>query len=180
MRNFRAIAALSVFFVCAARLGHAAEIPRPAPDFAINFGPGAKPIRLSEHRGKTVVLAVILTYCSHCQAVIRGLIKDQQELGPKGLQIVATAIDDPAKVPGFVKQFAPPFPVGYNTQAEAFAFAQHPPMLIPYMPFLIFIDKDGVIRAQYQGRDPMLKLETQEKTVREKILEMLNPPKKPT
>src|SRR5437016_7762194 len=155
----------------------AAEIPRKAPEFAINAG--GKQIKLSQYRGKTVVLAMILTYCSHCQAVIRGLIKDQQDLGPKGLQVLATAIDDPAKVPGFVKQFAPPFPVGYNTQAEAFAFAQHPPMLIPYMPFLIFIDKDGVIRAQYQGRDPMLKLETQEKTVREKILEILNPPKKP-
>ena len=155
----------------------AAEIPRKAPEFAVNAG--GKQIKLSQYRGKTVVLAMILTCCSHCQAVIRGLIKDQQDLGPKGLQVVATAIDDPAKVPGFVKQFSPPFPVGYNTQAEAFAFAQHPPMLIPYMPFLIFIDKDGVIRAQYQGRDPMLKLETQEKTVRDKILEILNPPKKP-
>src|SRR6266404_3840716 len=103
MRNFRAIAALTVIFMCAARFGRAAEIPRPAPDFAINFGPGAKPIRLSEYRGKTVVLAFILTYCSHCQAVVRGLIKDQQELAPKGLQIIASAIEDMAAtaVPGF-------------------------------------------------------------------------------
>src|SRR5438045_451959 len=124
MRNFRAIAALSVFFVYAAPHGNAAEIPRPAPDFAINFGPGAKPIRLSEYRGKTVVLAFILTYCSHCQAVVRGLIKDEQELGPKGLQIVASAIEDMAAsaLPGFRRQFAPSFPVGYNTNSEAVAF----------------------------------------------------------
>jgi hypothetical protein len=50
--------------------------------------------------------------------------------------------------------------------------------LVPYMPFLFFIDKDGMIRAQYGGRDTMLNLATQEKTVREKILEMLIPPKK--
>src|SRR5438477_3958897 len=133
MRRLRValIVALALSYLAAA-----AEIPRKAPEFAINAG--GKQIKLSQFRGKTVVLAVILTYCSHCQAVIRGLIKDQQELGLKGLQVVATAIDNPAKVPGFVQQFAPPFPVGYNTSAEALAFAQHPVMLVPYMPFLIF------------------------------------------
>src|SRR5436190_16983415 len=120
MRNFRAIAALTVFFVCAASKAEAAEIPRQAPDLAINFGPGAKQIHLNEYRGKTVVLAFILTYCSHCQAVVRGLIKDQQELAPKGLQIIASAIEDMAAsaLPGFRRQFAPSFPVGYNTNSE--------------------------------------------------------------
>src|SRR5436309_10730310 len=126
MRYVRALTALSVLVVYTAR---AAEIPRPAPELAINFGPVAKQVHLSEYRGKTVVLAFILTYCSHCQAVIRGLIKDQQELGPKGLQVLACAIEDMAAsaLPGFRRQFAPPFPVGYNTNAEAVKFLQHPP-----------------------------------------------------
>jgi thiol-disulfide isomerase/thioredoxin len=98
----------------------AAQVPRPAPEFIINTG--GKLVKLSEFRGKTVVLAVILTYCSHCQAVIGGLIKDQREFAPKGLQVLATAIDtSPGMVPGFVRQFAPNFPVGYNAQAEALA-----------------------------------------------------------
>jgi peroxiredoxin len=177
MRKFRTTAAVCLL---AAMSAAAAEIPRPAPDLAINLARN-KQIRLSQYRGKTVVLAFILTYCSHCQAVLRGLIKDQEELGPKGLQVVATAIEDvaAAAVPGFVRQFAPDFPVGYNTSDEAVKFLQHPPMMGFFMPALVFIDKNGVIRAQYEGKDDLLKESVQEKNVRDKILEMVSPPAAP-
>jgi thiol-disulfide isomerase/thioredoxin len=154
-----------------------AELPRPAPDLSINLAPN-KTIKLSQYRNKTVVLAFMLTYCSHCQAVLRGLIKDQAELGAQGLQVVAVAIEDMAAtaVPGFVRQFAPGFPVGYVSSGEAVNFLQHPPMKGFFMPALVFIDKNGVIRAQYEGRDDMLKEATQEKTVRDMIQEMLSAP----
>jgi len=173
MRYFRVIAALSLSALCTVQ---AAEIPRSAPNLNINLAAG-KQINLNEYRGKTVVLAFILTYCSHCQAVIRGLIKDQQDLGPKGLQVVAAAIEDMAAtaVPGFIRQFAPTFPVGYTTSAESIKFLQHPPVLGFYMPALVFIDKEGVIRFQAEGRDPLLNLATQEKSVRDKIIEVMGP-----
>lgn len=171
MHNFRIAAAVCLLSITGAA---AAELPRTAPDLTINLAPG-KQIKLSQYRGKTVVLAFILTYCSHCQAVVRGLSKDQQEVGPKGLQVLACAIEDMAAtaVPGFVRQFAPGFPVGYATSTESVQFLQHPPMMGFYMPAVVFIDKAGVIRAQYEGRDEMLKEATQEKTVREKILEIM-------
>jgi peroxiredoxin len=176
MRYFRVTIALGLSMLCSTVW--ALELPRPVPDFSINLGNGAKPLRLADYRGKTVVFAFILTYCSHCQAVVRGLIKDQQELGPKGLQVVASAIEEAAAmaVPGFRRQFAPPFPVGYNTHEEAIKFLQHPPVMGFYMPALVFIDKDGVIRTQWEGRDPKLNEATQEKNVRDKILEMMGPP----
>jgi thiol-disulfide isomerase/thioredoxin len=155
----------------------ALELPRPATELVINLAPN-KAIKLSDYRGKTVVLAFILTHCSHCQAVIRGLIKQQAELGGNGLQVLACAIEDMAAttVPGFVRQFAPPFPVGYNSTAEAVRFLQHPLQMGFYMPAVVFIDKTGVIRAQYEGRDDMLKETTQEKTVHDKILEVMDLP----
>src|SRR6185312_105245 len=173
MRNLRNLAALTVFTAIAVQ---AAVVPRPAPDLAINLAPG-KQVRLSQYRGKTVVLAFILTYCSHCQAVVRGLIKDQAELGPKGLQVLACAIEDVAAtaVPGFIRQFSPNFPVGYSSNAEAIRFLQHPPTMGFYMPALVFIDKTGTIRMQAEGRDPMLQNEaTQEKNVRDGILKIMN------
>ena len=174
MRTFRATAVLSLFAIAGAM---AAEIPRPAPDLVINLAAN-KQIKLSEYRGKTVVLAFILTYCSHCQAVVRGLIKDQNELGGKGLQVLACAIEDMAAtaVPGFIRQFAPNFPVGHGTNADAMKYVQHPPMAAFYMPAVVIIDKTGVIRAQYEGRDQMLNEASQEKTLREKILEIMNAP----
>jgi peroxiredoxin len=152
----------------------AATIPRPAPDFAINVAPG-QPIKLSQYKGKTVVLAFILTYCSHCQKSIGFLTKDQQELGPRGLQVLAAAIDAPTAVPAFIKQFNPPFPVGFNTSEEAMGFMQHVPMMTSYMPMIAFIDKDGMIRAQYEGNDPFLSEGVQERNLRDKIEELLKP-----
>jgi len=167
-------AILCLFSIATAVAG---EVSRPSPELTINLAPN-KAIQLSQYKGKTVVLAFILTYCSHCQAVVRGLIKDQAELGPSGLQVLACAIEDMAAtaVPGFLRQFAPNFQVGYGTSAEAMRFLQHPMQMGFYMPALVFIDKTGVIRAQYEGRDDMLREATQEKTVRDKILEVMKMP----
>jgi peroxiredoxin len=150
----------------------AATLPRAAPDFAINLAPG-KQIKLSQYKGRPVVLIFILTYCSHCQKSIGFLIKDQQEFGPRGLQVLASAIDLPTAVPGFVKQFNPPFPVGFNTNDEALGYLQHVPMMILHMPAIVLIDKDGVIRAQYEGDDPFMSEGVQEKNLRDKIEELM-------
>jgi peroxiredoxin len=150
----------------------AANLPRPTPDFAINLAPG-KQIKLSQYKGRPVVLIFILTYCSHCQKSIGFLIKDQQEFGPRGLQVLASAIDLPTAVPGFVKQFNPPFPVGFNTNDEALGYLQHVPMMILHMPAIVLIDKDGVIRAQYEGDDPFMSEGVQEKNLHDKIDELM-------
>jgi hypothetical protein len=51
---------------------------------------------------------------------------------------------------------------------------QHPPMVGPIMPLLVFIDREGVIRAQYEGHEPFLAADQVAKNVRAKILELLN------
>jgi len=174
MPNIRTAAAACLLSMGVAA---AAEIPRPAPDLTINLSPNRQ-IKLSQYRGKTVVLAFILTYCTHCQAVTRGLIKDQEELGPKGLQVVACAIEDMAAtaVPDFNRQFAPNFPVGYTSSTVAWNFLEHSPVMGFFMPAVVFIDRNGVIRAQYEGKDDLLKEATQQAAVREKILEVMNGP----
>ena len=135
----------------------AADLPRKAPDFAINL-PNGSQLHLSQYQGKVVVLAFILTTCPHCQNAIRCLSEDQKEYGPRGLQVVASAIEQNAQsaIPGFVKSFQPPFPVGFDNPYAAIAFMQHPPMLIPHMPLIAFIDRHGMIRSQAEGLDPML------------------------
>ena len=54
-------------------------------------------------------------------------------------------------------------------------------MVGPVMPLLVFIDREGVIRAQYEGQEPFLAADQVEKNVRAKILELLNQgaPRKP-
>ncbi len=158
----------------AAQAALAANVPRPAGDLAINLAPG-KQIHVSQYKGKTVVVAFILTYCTHCQNAIRALIKAQSEFGARGVQVLATATEDTAaaSLPKFMKEFAPNFPVGYNQAGEFMSYMQHPPMLVPYMPGLMFIDKNGVIQAQYEGRDAFLEESATERNIFAKLREML-------
>jgi peroxiredoxin len=135
-------------------LSHAADLPRKAADYTINMNKAA-PITLSQYKGKPVVLAFILTYCSHCQRTVGFLNKDQVEYGPRGLQVLASAIDSGAQMalPMFIKNFNTQFPVGYNDGMTAISFMNHPLAKVPIMPMLAFIDKDGMIRAQFEGDD---------------------------
>lgn len=151
-----------------------AVLPRPSADFAINLGPG-KQARIGQYKGKTLVVAFILTYCSHCQKVIGVLSKAQKDYAGRGLQVLASATEDmaAAALPGFLRQFDPPFPVGINTTNEFVTYMQHPTMLQLYMPGLMFIDKEGMIQAQYEGRDSFLEETSVEKNIRAKIEEML-------
>jgi peroxiredoxin len=167
-----AVPLLVTLLSMAAVVAPAANLPRPSPDFAINAAPG-KQLKPSQYKGHPVVLIFILTYCAHCQKSIGFLIKDQQEFGPRGLQVLASAIDLPTAVPGFIKQFNPPFPVGFNSNDEAMAYLQHAPMMTMHMPAIVLIDKDGVIRAQYEGDDPFMSEGVQEKNLHDKIEELM-------
>src|SRR5437763_6768801 len=124
----------------------AAELPRKSPELAIGLD-GGKQVLLSQFQGKAVAVCFILTTCPHCQKTIGFLTKMQNEYGPKGFQVLASAIqrDAARSVPGFIQTYHPPFPVGFNSDMTALDFMQHPPMLGPHMPLLAFIDRQGII-----------------------------------
>ncbi|HWC95575.1 MAG TPA: TlpA disulfide reductase family protein [Candidatus Sulfopaludibacter sp.] len=132
----------------------AQQLPRKSPEFQINMTGGKQPILLSNYKGKVIVLAGILTTCPHCQHSVTLLSKLQSELGPRGLQVIACAIQEAPDlaVPLFIKQFNPPFPVGYSTDVKGVLdYFQYSPSNLPKMPMLAFIDRQFTIRAQHQG-----------------------------
>jgi peroxiredoxin len=165
-----ALALLSV----TAPVVEAINVPRQSPELAINL-PDGKQVLLSQYKGKVVVVAFILTWCPHCQTTIGYLGKDQNLYGPRGFQVLASAIEDVARanLPAFIRQFNPPFPVGFDNQTVAINYLEHPPMLIPHMPILAFIDRQGIIRAQYEGDDKFFSEDRQEKNLSDKIEELL-------
>jgi peroxiredoxin len=171
-----AIAFLALLSV-AAPFARAADLPRPAPEFAITL-PGGQPLPLSRYRGKAVALAFILTTCPHCRKTMGLLAGLQNELGSRGFQAIASAVDPGAAlaVPGFIQTMRLPFPVGYNNDSNAVLdFMQHPRMVVPYMPLLVFIDREGVIRGQYEGRDTYFDDARQEQNLRSTIEGLLKP-----
>src|SRR3984885_6754280 len=176
MRTFLAAVPCLAVLSITAIVSDAASVPRKAADLQIQMT-GAKPIELSQYRGKPVVLAFILTTCSHCQFTTGLLVKLQTEFVSKGLQVIECAINDgaAADVPSFIKRFQTNFPVGYSTdQLGVLSFLQHLQNAIPHMPMVAFIDRHGVIREQYQGVDALLSDEaTQEQNLRAEILKLI-------
>jgi peroxiredoxin len=154
-------------------MANAAEVPRPSPDFAIDTADGQQ-IQVSQYKGKVCALAFILTTCPHCQKTVGFLSTLQSEYGPRGFQALASAIDDMGKmnVPDFIKRFQPPFPVGFSRLEVAENYLQHPTIFRMLMPQLVFIDRQGTIRAQYAGDDPFFATD-QEKHLREQIETLL-------
>jgi hypothetical protein len=172
VRRFRLLCFVSVLLASTVA---AADVPRRAPEFAIAL-PGGKQALLSEHRGKVVGMLFILTYCKHCQDTVESLSRIQTEYGPRGFQVLSSAIEDMAAMalPDFLKRFQPTFPVGHNNRDQALEFLQHPPMFKLLMPQLVFVDREGTIRAQYAGDDTFFGAE-QEKNLRAKVAELLKP-----
>jgi thiol-disulfide isomerase/thioredoxin len=146
------------------------RIPRKASDIGIQIGT-EKYLWLSEQSGKTVVVAFILTTCPHCQFTVGLLSKIQKDYADKGVLVMATAIEPMSSlhIPDFVKTFKPQFPIGYNEQSYVQKFlgrADNDPM---FMPQLVFVDRNGIIQAQYAGDDPALAKDIQEKSLRDAV-----------
>jgi len=151
-----------------------AAVPRPAPDFAVQTGPD-KYIWVADYSGKTLVLAFILTDCSHCQFTT-GLLKGiQKDYAAKGVEVLESAIETMSAlhIPDFVKKMGVTFPVGYNEQKYAAKFLGLPETEPLLMPQIVFIDRKGVIRRQFAGDNPGLANAIQDTTLRAALDETL-------
>ena len=152
MRN-----ALPIFLIAAFTwTAPAADTARPSPPFAIQRI-GAPPLRLSQYRGKVVALTFIYTSCSHCQQLTTELNLIAPDYASRGVQFLECAFngDALAALPEFLARFKPPFPVGLATNADVTTYLQHSvvdsrPLFVPHM---VFLDRGGVIRADYPGGD---------------------------
>jgi peroxiredoxin len=169
-----AAAMIAVAMIAMATIAGAVELPRKSPPIEIGL-PGGKQLSIESYRGKAVVLAFILTTCPHCQHTT-GILKEMQaDYGARGLQVVEVAIDQAASsaVPGFIEHFQPNFPVGFATYDAASAYLQHPSELILHVPALVFIDRQGTIRAEYEGDAKFFSEDQQDKNMRAEIGKLL-------
>ena len=152
MFTFRSIPIFTVMALTA----FAADAPVPSPPLEI-LRPNAPPITLQQYRGKVVVLALILTTCSHCQQFTGVLNAVSREYSPRGVQFLECAFnpDAQATLPEFVQRFQPNFPVGYTSQVAINAYLHRSVLTTRplYVPHLVVLDRAGWIRADYPGED---------------------------
>jgi thiol-disulfide isomerase/thioredoxin len=166
----------SISLLCAAALftGSAAEPVRSSPAFSI-MRIGSAPLKVSQYKGKLVVLAFIYTTCPHCQHLTTTLNQVAKDYASRGVQVLECAFNDDAvqTMPEFLKQFNPAFPVGFATRASVMSYLQYSlndakPL---YVPHLVFIDRAGIIRGDYPGEGPFF--QDPDGNIRKKLDQML-------
>jgi peroxiredoxin len=168
------VAALMGVLLAGARVVQAQELPRPAIDYLITL-PDGQTTSVAKYKGKVVAVEFLLTTCPHCQKTSKALTKAAQEFGAKGFQPLGVAINPNPEVPKFIQDFGVSYPVGTGPRETVYSFLQHSVMSPNLMmPQLVFIDKNGMVRAQYDGNSDFFKDE--DKNIRAMIVKLLAEP----
>jgi thiol-disulfide isomerase/thioredoxin len=76
------------------KAGPESLVGKPAPEIAGDFALNGKPVKLSDLKGKVVVLDFWAVWCGPCIATIPHLNELQKEFGDKGLEIVGQTYYD--------------------------------------------------------------------------------------
>jgi thiol-disulfide isomerase/thioredoxin len=113
----------------------------PAPDFTLESLDGNN-MRLSDFRGKAVLLNFWATWCAPCKIEMPWFVDFQKEYGEQGLQIVGVAMDDSSKedIAKFAKDMGVNYPVLLGKEAVGDEYGG-----VPALPESFFIGRDGKI-----------------------------------
>jgi thiol-disulfide isomerase/thioredoxin len=164
---------LSLIGILSTALTFGADLPKPSPEFVINYPNGEKQL-LSKLRGKVVLVEFMFTTCPHCQHTAGVFSALQNEFGPRGFQAVGIAFNEMAGmlVPDFIKDFKPAFPVGFADRDKVLNYLGISVIDRFVVPQVVLIDRKGMIRAMSPPLgDPSLQ---DDKFVRVKIEELLS------
>ena len=108
-----------------------------------------KPLRLSDFRGKAVLVDVWATWCPPCREEIPGFINLYKKYKDKGLEIIGISVDQGGK--NIVKTFTKKFKVNYHIVIG------DPRKVIKIfgpirgIPTTFLIDEKGMIKNKYIG-----------------------------
>ena len=150
-----AVACIAVFVIVFAGLRrmHQAPVSRAAtsadsklaPDFALQSLAG-KTVRLSDFRGKAVLLNFWATWCEPCKIEMPWFVELQKQYGPQGFEIVGVSMGDdtPTEVAKFAQTMGVDYPilVGKEAQRDSVADLYGG---VQFLPVSIYIDRDGKI-----------------------------------
>ena len=119
---------------------------RPAPDFSLTDISGGA-LRLSDYRGKVVILDFWATWCEPCKLEIPHLVELQNKYAAQGLQVVGVSMDDSEPpVRQFQQQFKMNYPVAVGTDKLADQYGG-----VLGLPITFVIDRQGRIVSRHIG-----------------------------
>jgi len=100
-------------------------------------------LRLSDYKGKVVVLNFWATWCPPCRAEVPDLIRYQREYGLRGLRVIGVTYPPErlARVRAFTRGMKVNYPVALGTRAAKALFTAD-----ETLPLTVVIDREGRVR----------------------------------
>jgi peroxiredoxin len=119
----------------------------PAPDFELTSLDG-KRVKLSDFRGKAVLLNFWATWCSPCKVEMPWFVDLQKKYGNDGLVILGIAMDDTdtPKIAQFASEMGVNYPVLLGTDKVSEQYGN-----VDYLPTSFYIDREGRIVGKGTG-----------------------------
>jgi peroxiredoxin len=123
------------------------SLVKTAPDFALTDLSG-KTVRLSDFKGKIVLLDFWATWCGPCRKEIPDFIQLQRQYADKGFTILGISLDEEgaAVVKPFARQFGINYPLVIGTTQATAAYGG-----IQAVPTAFLIGRDGRILLTFVG-----------------------------
>jgi thiol-disulfide isomerase/thioredoxin len=120
---------------------------RPAPDIVVNALNG-EPLRLSQLKGKVVLLNFWATWCPPCREEIPSMMKLNRSMAGKPFQMVAVSLDEGGKpaIESFFRGSGYLLPAYTDTDGRAAALYG-----VSGVPETFVIDKNGVVVKKIIG-----------------------------
>jgi peroxiredoxin len=126
-----------------------------APDFVLTDLQGHT-VKLSDLRGKAVVLNFWATWCPPCKAEIPWFVELQKRYGAQGLQVVGVSMDDGDQndVEKFAAENSINYPILFGQEKVAEQYGG-----IDYLPTTFYIDRNGVVMERVFGQPERAEIE---------------------
>ena len=112
-----------------------------APDFELMSLDG-KSVRLSQFRGKPVLLSIGATWCPDCR-IEAPLLQEIHENHPKLVVVLVDSKESPEVVQNFANEFGLTHPILLDRDGAVMSLYE-----VFAIPTELFIDADGIIRAK--------------------------------
>ena len=152
-RSFIAAAAVSLLLGGSAFATNVGEV---APDFTrTDFA--NRQLKLSDHRGKLVLLNFWATWCPPCREEMPLLSSWQTQFGGRRLQVIGVSMDDDAKS---VREFLAQYPVAYPIVMGDVKLAETYGGVLG-LPQSYLIDAQGRVVARFRGETDLARMEKQ-------------------
>lgn len=112
---------------------------KPAPDFTLTDANGAS-VKLSDFRGKVVLLNFWATWCGPCEVEIPWFVEFEQQYKSKGLEVVGVSMDEEgwAAIKPFVAQHKINYRVLLGTDSVSQLYGG-----VESLPTTFLVDRDG-------------------------------------